>query len=529
MDTLLADIRQALRQLKRSPGFAVAAVGILALGLAANTAVFSVADAVLFRPLAFDRPGQLVTMSEVIVQFSNLYPRLPVNAMHFLEWQKRCRSFADMALIRDLTLNLTGQDGPPERLGAERVSANLLRLLGVRPALGRNFTPEEDRPNNDREVIVTDSLWRRRFHSDASIVNKTILLNGTPHVVVGVLPPSFRFPRPDQLATLGGYTLNIELFKPLALDRTKLDKLGNHNYTAIGRLRPGVTREQAMAELNTVQIALTKELGEPGMDLRGDLTILQEQIVSGSRRGLLVLLAAIGTVLLIMCVNLGNLMLARATARSREMAVRSALGAGSWRLVRQVLTESLAISLAGGLAGLGLAYVAIRALVAAAPIDLPRLDEVHMDLRALLFAFATAIISGLLFGLIPAWRASRSQPQDALRTGGRSTTQSRHGLRISEVLVSAEVALSAALLVAAGLLVGSLLHVLESRSRISRRQCTYGEFDLAGRTLSRESPANCFFRSLASGDPTGARRAQCGTYLHLALARRHLGRRDYAR
>jgi len=460
MDTLLADIRQALRQLKRSPGFAAAAVGILALGLAANTAVFSVADAVLFRPLAYERPEQLVTVSEVIVQMSNLYPRLPVNSMHFLEWQARVRSFTDLALLQNRTLNLTGQDGPPERLGTERVTANFLPMLGVRPALGRHFTPEEDRPGNEREVILTDNLWRRRFHGDASIVNKTILLNGVPHLVVGVLPPSFRFPRPDMLTPLGGSTVNIELFKPLALDRTKLDKVGNHNYTAIGRLRPGVTREQALAELNTVQTAVTKELAVPGMDLRADLTVLQEQMVSGSRRGLLLLLASIGMVLLIMCVNLGNLMLARATARSREMAVCSALGAGSWRLVRQVMTESLAISLAGGIAGVGLAYVAVRALVAAAPIDVPRLEEVHLDFRALLFALGTAVISGLLFGLIPAWRASRSQPQDALRSGGRSATQSRHGLRISEILVSAEVALSAALLVAAGLLVGSLVRVL---------------------------------------------------------------------
>jgi len=439
----------------------LAAVGILALGLAANTAVFSVADAVLFRPLAFDRPGQLVTISEVILQFSNLYPRLPVNSMHFLEWQARCRSFSDLALLRDTTLNLTGQDGPPERLGAERVTANLLPMLGVRPALGRNFTPEEDRPGHDREVILTDGLWHRRFHGDPSIVNKTILLNGTPHLVAGVLPQSFRSLRPGMLTALGGSTINIELFKPLGLDRAKLDKVGNHNYTSIARLRPGVTREQALAEMNTVQTALTKELATPGLDLRADLTILQEQIVSGSRRGLLLLLASIGMVLLIVCVNLGNLMLARATARSREMAVRSALGAGSWRLVRQVLTESLAISLAGGLAGLGLAYAAVRALVAAAPVDLPRLDEVHLDVRASLFAFATATISGLLFGLIPAWRASRSQPQDALRSGGRSATRSRHGLRVSEILVSAEVALSAALLVAAGLLVGSLIRVLK--------------------------------------------------------------------
>ena len=449
-----------VRQLLRTPGFTAAAVGILALGLAANTAVFSVADAVLFRPLAYAHPEQLVTINEVILQVSNLYPRLPVNAKHFYEWRERCRSFADLTILRDGSMNLTGRDGPPERLGLETVSANFLPLLGVQPALGRNFTAEEDRPGNDREVILADSLWRRRFHSDPAILNQTIQLNGTPHIVVGILPLSFRFPRSGALFAWGAPQLNIELFKPIAIDRTKLDAVGNHNYSAIGRLCSGVTRQQALAELNTVQIALTREVAPPGMDLRADVTALQDQIVSGSRRGLLVLLASIGAVLLIMCVNLGNLMLARAAARSREMAVRAALGAGSWRLVRQVLSESLAISLAGGVAGLGLAYAAVRILVASAPVDLPRLDEVHLDYHALLFAFATSLVSGLLFGFIPAWRAARSQPQDALRTGGRGSTQARHNLRLAEVLVSAEVALSAALLIAAGLLTGSLIRIL---------------------------------------------------------------------
>ncbi len=449
-----------VRQLLRTPGFTAAAVGILALGLAANTAVFSVADAVLFRPLAYPHPEQLVTISEVILQVSNLYPQLPVNAKHFYEWRDRCRSFADLTILRDGSINLTSQDSPPERLGLESVSANFLPLLGVQPAFGRNFTSEEDRPGNDREVILAESLWRRRFHSDPAILNHTIQLNGTPHLVVGILPSTFRFPRSGALNAFGSPQLNIELFKPIAIDRAKLGSFGDHNYNTIARLRPGVTREQALAELNAVQIALTREFAPPGLDLRADVTALQDQIVSGSRRGLLVLLASIGAVLLIMCVNLGNLMLARAAARSREMAVRAALGAGSWRLVRHVLSESLMISLAGGMAGLALAYVAVRVLVASAPVDLPRLDEVHLDYRALLFAFAMSLISGLLFGFIPAWRASRSEPQDALRTGGRGSTQARHSLRLAEVLVSAEVALSAALLVGAGLLVGSLIRIL---------------------------------------------------------------------
>ncbi|HTA68956.1 MAG TPA: ABC transporter permease [Bryobacteraceae bacterium] len=460
METLLADLRQALRGLRRSPGFAAAAIGIMALGLAATTAVFSVADTVLFRPLPYEHPQQLVAINEVIPQLSQRYPSLPVNAKHFFEWQARCRSFADLAILREGAMNLTGNDGPPMRLSVKRISWNLFSLLGVQPLLGRNFTTEEDRPNNDHVVILTYGLWQRRFHGDAAILNKTVLLSGTPHTVVGVLGSGFRFPQTKWLGDLGERYTAPDIFTPFAIDRSKLDAMGNHNFGAIGRLREGVSPQQALADLDAVQAALIHENPMPGMDLRALVTPLQEQIVAGSRQGLLVLLASIAIVLLIICVNLGNLMLARSTARSREMAVRVALGAGSWRMFRQVLTESLAIALSGGALGLMLAYAAVRALVASAPVDLPRLDEVHLDLRALLFAFAVSVVAGLLFGLIPAWRAVHSEPQDALRGGGRSATQGRGGLRISEILVTSEVALSAALLVAAGLLIGSLVRIL---------------------------------------------------------------------
>jgi len=460
METLLADLRQALRGLRRSPGFAAAAIGIMALGLAATTAVFSVADTVLFRPLPYEHPQQLVAINEVIPQLSQRYPSLPVNAKHFFEWQARCRSFADLAILREGAMNLTGNDGPPMRLSVKRISWNLFSLLGVQPLLGRNFTTEEDRPNNDHVVILTYGLWQRRFHGDAAILNKTVLLSGTPHTVVGVLGSGFRFPQTKWLGDLGERYTAPDIFTPFAIDRSKLDAMGNHNFGAIGRLREGVSPQQALADLDAVQAALIHENPMPGMDLRALVTPLQEQIVAGSRQGLLVLLASIAIVLLIICVNLGNLMLARSTARSREMAVRVALGAGSWRMIRQVLTESLAIALSGGALGLMLAYAAVRALVASAPVDLPRLDEVHLDLRALPFAFAVSVVAGLLFGLIPAWRAVHSEPQDALRGGGRSATQGRGGLRISEILVTSEVALSAALLVAAGLLIGSLVRIL---------------------------------------------------------------------
>jgi len=460
MEMLIADLRQALRGLRGSPGFAAAAIAILALGLAATTAVFSVSDAVLFRPLPYQRPQQLVVINEVIPQLSQRYPSLPVNAKHFFEWQARCRSFADLAILREGTMNLTGNEGPPMRLSVKRISWNLLPLLGVQPLLGRNFTTEEDRPNNDRVVILGYRLWQRRFHGDAAILNKTILLSGTPHTVVGVLGAGFRFPQTKWMGDLGERATPPEIFTPFAIDRTKLDAMGNHNFGAIARLRDGVSPQQALADLNAVQTALIHETPMPGIDLRALVTPLREEIVAGSRQGLLVLLAAIAMVLLIICVNLGNLMLARSTSRSREMAVRVALGAGSWRMARQVLTESLVVALAGGALGLILAYGAVRTLVASAPVDLPRLDEVHLDFRALLFAFAVSVVAGLLFGLTPAWRAARSEPQDALRGGGRSATQGRGGLRISEILVTTEVALSAALLVAAGLLIGSLVRIL---------------------------------------------------------------------
>jgi putative ABC transport system permease protein len=460
METLLADVRQALRGLRRNPGFAAAVIGILGTGLAANTAMFSVADAVLFRPLQYNQPEQLLAINEVIPQFSDRYPRLPVNARHFFEWQARTQAFAGLAIMQDNNVNLTGIEGPPERLGLERVSANLLPLLGVPPLLGRNFSVEEDRPNNDRVVIIGYNLWQRRFHGDAALLHKTIQINGRPHEVIGVMPPAFRVPRAEGLTIFARLPGSFELLKPIAIDRSKLEPMGNHNFAAIGRLRPGVTPQQARAELNAVEAALLRETPMKGMDLRAEVTPLQELIVAGSRRGLQVLLASIGMVLLIVCVNLGNLMLARTTARAREMAIRTALGSSSWRMVRQVLTESLVIALSGGVLGVLLTYAAMRGLVAVAPADLPRLDEVHLDLRALLFALALSLFAGLLFGLVPAWRAARSEPQDALRSGGRTTTPGRSGLRISEALISAEVALSVALLIGAGLLVGSLVRIL---------------------------------------------------------------------
>ncbi len=461
METLRADLRHALRMLRRSPGFAAAAIGMLALGLAATTAVFSVCYGILFKPLPYAQPEQLVSVAEVVPEMSKLYPELPANAKHYYTWRERCRSFAQLGIFDTSTFNLTTAGSAPERLGGSRVSYTLFQTLGVQPALGRFFEASEDRPKQDREIVISHSLWQRRFHGDRALVGRSVQIDGEPHLIVGVLPAAFRFPDVGGLAP-GPNGLRYDVFKPIAFNRADLGDMGDFNYPVIARLRPGVSRERASAELNTIQAALTRQIAQPGFTLRASVKPLQEEIVGGSRRALLVLLGAIVAVLLIVCINLGNLMLARATARMRENAIRSALGAAAGRIVRAVLTESLLIALAGGVLGMALAYIAVHALIAGAPVNLPRLDEVAVDWRALLFALASSIVCGLLFGAIPAWRAAHSEPQDALRCGGRTATGTHHTLRASEILVGAEIALSATLLIAAGLLVDSFVHMLNS-------------------------------------------------------------------
>lgn len=459
METLLTDIRQASRGLARTPGFTAAAIGVLALGIAANTAVFSIANAVLFRPLPYPHPEQLVLLNEIIPRLTNVYPFLPMNARHFYTWKERSASFADMAILHDDAANITTTDGPPERLSVEDVSFNLLPLLGVELLLGRNFTAGEDHPGN-RVVILSEAFWRRRFHSDREILNRTVVLDGEPNKVIGVLPASFHFLNPNIGSPFASGMRPPDLFRPIAFTKDRLEEMeGDYNYAVIGRLRSRVSLEQALGEINAVQAAMDHDF-KLNVDLRAVMAPMQERLVSGFRRGLLVLLASIGAVLLIVCVNLGNLMLARTTARNREMAVRAALGASTWQVVRPVFAESLLISLTGGLFGIGLALAAVRVFVAAAPADMPRLDEVHLDIRAVLFACGVSVMASLLFGLIPSWRAGRTEPQDALRSGGRGSTEGRHGWRISETLIGTETALSAALLVAAGLLAGSLARLL---------------------------------------------------------------------
>ena len=454
------DIRYAIRTLAREPGFAATVVLSLAVGIGANTAIFSVINGVLLRPLPYREPERLYSIREVVPKLTNLYPSLPVNLNHYFEWRKHCSALESVAVMRPSSMNLTGA-GEPELLNSARVSANTFQVLGVVPRLGRSFLDEEDPEGHDHVVVISDSLWKRRFSADPGIVGRKILLDGKPHLVAGVLRPGFQFPRQTDLGSTG-ISDKLDVFKPLGYSKDDLEEIaGDFNYGGIARLRPGVAPQKAIAELNVIQAAISARIPEK-MDLHVAVSPLHDHIVGQSRRGLLVLLSAVGAVLLILCVNLANLSLARAAGRARESAIRTALGAGRGRLVRQTLTESILLAVLGGTLGSLLAWWGVQLLLSAAPVDLPLLSEVRLDGRVLGFALLISIATGLIFGMLPAVRSAAAQPQEALKSGNYTTTEGRRGVRVRDLLVGLEAALSAVLLITAGLLIGSftrLMHV----------------------------------------------------------------------
>jgi predicted permease len=457
-ESLLQDLRYGLRTLRKAPTFATIAILTLALGIGATTAMFSIVNAVLLRPLAYRQPDKLYVIREGIAEMAQFYPSLPANLNGFLRWQSQCRSFEQIAIVRPADKILTGA-GESQEIHGGRGSANLFAVLGVQPQLGRSFLADEDRPGNDHVVILTDSFWRGRFHADPSLIGRPITLDGEPDVVVGILPPTFRFPKAAQLGSLTDFGLQLDFFKPLGLDPTKFSLLGEFDYAAIGRLKPGASPGQALAELNIIQGQIVKDAKE-NVDLHAELWPLETQVVGPARRGLLLLLGAVAAMLLIVCANLASLLLARIPNRLRESAIRSALGASRSRLVRQMLTESILLSVLGGLLGIGLAYLSLHQLMRWGPIDLPRLDEVRLDARVLGFAFLLSTVTGIVFGTLPAWRVTRTEPQDALKSGALTATESRRTRRLRESFIAFEVGASTLLLIVAGLLTTSLVRLL---------------------------------------------------------------------
>jgi putative ABC transport system permease protein len=454
---MLFDIRYAWRALARNPGFAAVAILTLALGIGANTAIFTVFNGILLHPLPYPQPARLVAVQEIVPKFAKYGPTLPVNSWHFREWRKQNRSFDQLALLLSVNFTLTST-GEPERLNGARVSSSLFPMLGIQAAVGRTFLEEEDQPGHDRVVVISDRLWTRRFQRDPAVVGSKIVLDGTPFEVVGVLPPPARVPTDSQVLSMAGGSAAEDIWKPFAISDDELTIMGDFDYGCIGRLKPGVSMARATSDLNAIQNAISQSMADKTA-LAVSLTGLQQQITGSSRASLTLLLAATGAVLLIVVVNLANLLLARAAGRSKELAVRAALGAGMGRLVRQMLTESLILAAVGGALGWLAAQWALSAIVLKAPLDIPGLQYIHMDFTALAFVALVSVGSGVLFGVLPAWRTAHADPQAALTSAGRSTTD-RGGGRARSLLIATEVALSAVCLVAGGLLLNSFVRLI---------------------------------------------------------------------
>lgn len=454
---MLFDIRYALRTLARNPGFAAVAILTLALGIGANTAIFIVFNGVLLHPLPYPQPERLVAVQEIVPKFANFGATLPVNSWHFREWRKQNRSFDQLALVSGLNFTLTSA-GEPERVDGARVSASLFPMLGIQAALGRTFLEEEDQPGHDHVAVISDRLWARRFQRDLAVVGSKIVLDGMPYQVVGVLPASARIPSDGQLYSMARASATEDIWKPFAISDDELTIMGDFNYGCVGRLKPGVSAARATADLNAIQSGISQSMADK-TELRVALSGLREQITGSSRASLTLLLAATGAVLLIVVVNLANLLLARAAGRAKELAVRAAIGAGMGRLVRQMLTESLILAAVGGALGALAAHWALAAIVLKAPLGIPGLQYIHMDFAALAFVALVSIASGVMFGILPAWRTAHTDPHGALTSAGRGTTD-RGGGRVRSLLIAAEVALSAVCLVAAGLLLNSFVRLM---------------------------------------------------------------------
>jgi predicted permease len=458
-DALAQDVRFSIRTLLAAPAFTLVAILSLALGIGAAITLFSIVNTVVLKPLAYREPGRLIFIREVVKPLAYFYPTLPVNYEHFRFWRDNARSFESMTAIVANTTVLTTKDGEPETIGVANVSATFFDTLGVQPRFGRGFRLDEEKPQAPVTVVITDSLWRRRFNSAPSLIGKKIILNEYPCVVVGVLPPNFHFPKNQDLGALSKLADRTEAFLPV---RNFVPGWGgDYDFIVFGRLRGGVTQATATSELDVLEDRIV-EAHKPDVPegTRVATRLLRDVIASPVRTSLSVLLAAVLTLVLIVCVNLANLLLARGSARSREFSLRLALGAARGRLIVSALIETLLLSLVGGALGVAGAWIAVNAFARLAPIELPRSDEVRVDAVVLVFALGLSLLCALLFGLLPALRLSYTDPQTVLRGETHTATGSRRGLMLREWLVGGEVALSTLLLILAGLLVNSLWHVL---------------------------------------------------------------------
>jgi putative ABC transport system permease protein len=483
MESLLQDLRYACRMLVRNPGFTAVVVLTLALGIGANTAIFSVVNAVLLQPLPYPESDRLVTIRE----FKPSFGTMSVAWLNYVDWTDQNTTFEAIAAYQPGGSNLSG-NLDPVWVETANVTANLFSVLGVQPLLGRTFLPEEDRPGGDRAVILSHSSWQQRFGGDPGAVSQTVLLDGVPFTVVGIMPAGFGFPdaTTDLWASLGRYA-------------DQNNQRGNHpGITSIGRLRPRITLEQADAELDTIAGRLAEHYPKTNADHSVHLTPFYREYVGAAQPMLLVLLGAVGFVLLIACANVANLLLARGTSRNKEFAIRTALGAVRARLIRQSLTESVLLAMLGGALGMLAAAWGVDALLALLPGGLPRLEQVGIDSWVLSFVLTLSFLTGIVFGLPPAFHSTETDLHYSLKEGGR-TSDSAGGHRLRSLLVVAEVALALVLLVGAGLMIRSFLLLQEKNPGFDPQNLLTMQISLPFPKYQEHSQRRTFVKEVLQG------------------------------
>ncbi|HKO96752.1 MAG TPA: ABC transporter permease [Pyrinomonadaceae bacterium] len=478
MEGLIKDIRYGIRSLLKRPGFTAIAVITLALGIGANTTLFSFVNGILLRPLPYKDPSRLVVLDETapkqgVSSFAVSYP-------NFADWRAQNTVFEDIGIFQDGNYSLVG-GGDPEQIPGARISQGMFEILGVAPQLGRTFTAEEDRPDTNNVVILSHGLWQRRFGSASNIVGQSTMVQGRPHTIIGVMPGGFKFPE------------TAELWVPMALTE-KIYTRNDHGLSSIARLKPNVTLEQAQAEMNSIARRIEEQHPVTNEGMGVNVFSLRDNLAGDYRQALLILLGVVAFVLLIACANVANLLLARASARHKEFALRAALGASRGRIVRQVLTESALLSLMGAVVGIFLAVWGKNVLLAAIPGDMPFWMKFDLDLRVLGFTFLISVITGLIFGVVPALQSSRTSLNETLKEGGRTGAGAHNRMR--SLLVVAEVALSLVLLVGAGLMVRSFTQLQRVDAGINPERVLTVEVPLARAKYPEKAQQAAFFQQL---------------------------------
>ena len=497
LDALGRDVRYVGRTIARTPVFTGVAIATLALGIGANTAIFSIVNGILLRALPYEKPQDIFSIREVMEFRSERHVIACVNGGNILEWKAKSRSFSEIATLEPTNGDLLRGDQSVHLHGL-RASASLFPLLGIRPRIGRSFTGQEDEMGHGLQIVLTDGLWRDRFNSDPAIVGQKIMMSGFPATVIGVLPSSFYFPKQDQLygTQIAGWTFHVDYFSNLnLLSGERKPGLGDFNFAAIGRLRSGVSRAQAEADLTLIEGAIARQ-DSSGTQLFAQLIPLQTAVVGTAGSRIWMLMAGAALVLLIVCVNLAGLMLARNTARSREVAIRLALGAGRWTVLRQFTVEGVMLALAGGTIGAFAAVAGVRLLVRYAPITLPRLESVAVDGRVLLFSTAVALAAGVLFSVLPAFRLQDQNIEETLRSATPNLSASRRTSFLHDLMAGSEIALCTALLICALLLGQSLTRVLQDNSWLNEERAVTFDISPSAKQYQADGPRKRLYQDL---------------------------------